>query len=992
MDAESGIFSPSPFLDGSVAQWASTETKHGKSRLFVEGVWGRKVIQSIDKDDCVTLGELIDERKVSGVNVNTQVDIQGFGGYLWTIAVHRHLGDTALHIAIRQRKLMCIYMLIYMRADVSIMNSDGVTPAQLLEELYKTNYHNMLYDAKRYIINTIDPMDIKRLPASFGCLKAEEEAWQLIHSGRILYKELPKVLRSKEVNPHIISSKARKRLSFNESYRKVPYSSRSKSIKMKPSLQEIMAKVSADNDQPWQQVEITLPNRDSKPSTGRRQDKSLASGGSGSLMSGSEDEEEEEEEERLPRPFVPRTFSLDSDEKLSEGGSLALSTEKDAGKALEDQAWEQQVSVEGQVFYYNTITGASSWDPPAHWQQQQQSQEELQDTLHGGTSFMESDSITSGDVSTKSYFAVRPKLMLDDVWTKNSLQDIIDLVERQKYNRDKMHVRASTGPVLYGLPLLSSVKAGNSLELLHDRENMLASGERQALAKVYQDYNQIEQQGVEALLKARGVKNLRFVNSSAMERAIASASQALDGASVGDESSLASLTVSRKQLTASHVISDKILFSAQNSPSRRFNAPGSMKSTNTNQSAALAASPYLESLYNSNLSSRTTGRAANQSIRAGINRASFASMGSTNTTARTQRHRPVFTPISSSVKLRTTAEPSSEHEGPTSPGMASNISMHDAAELQNLEPIYREITELSTLTNLKYLPIDNDGASRLAQALYLDPCIIKLTLSNAHIGDSGCIALADVIPSMKALVYLDLSGNCIGDAGMLALADGLMRSYNTANNSISNARNEQGRRANSLIATITTLSVVGNRGSLDGLVSLINCLTLQPQHHSQQQQQEQPWHRLYWLSIHNNALHREDLEVLTKILEEQDYLPRWPHDRDIPPRLAKKVTDSFDLHRNWPADCIVMTQALDATSQVLYQHWISLADSESKGNQEDDDEEGDDLGAGPSLSSAAKASSWMMSISRIGSQVITEVVDEESQESRAVRAGSVVIL
>eukprot|EP01031_Cornospumella_fuschlensis_P033091 gene33091-40030_t len=88
----------------SIKAWAEIEIKHGKL---------------IDPSD----------PKNKDVNINAQTDTMGYLGYLWTVEVHKYLGDTLLHYALRERKLLCVYMLLYMDADPHIPNAKNVTPA-----------------------------------------------------------------------------------------------------------------------------------------------------------------------------------------------------------------------------------------------------------------------------------------------------------------------------------------------------------------------------------------------------------------------------------------------------------------------------------------------------------------------------------------------------------------------------------------------------------------------------------------------------------------------------------------------------------------------------------------------------------------------------------------------------------------------------------------------------------------------------------------------
>ena len=75
----------------------------------------------------------------------------------------------------------------------------------------------------------------------------------------------------------------------------------------------------------------------------------------------------------------------------------------------------------------------------------------------------------------------------------------------------------------------------------------------------------------------------------------------------------------------------------------------------------------------------------------------------------------------------------------------------------------------STLTTLKKLDIadnlfDETSAKILVESLQLNPHLEYLNVRDIGLGDSGAIALLDIIPkSLKNLLYLDLSGNDISE-------------------------------------------------------------------------------------------------------------------------------------------------------------------------------------------------------------------------------------
>jgi hypothetical protein len=202
----------------SVQQWAERELKHSKTNQS-DVIWGKKVITSIDLDDCVRLGILFNQRKHPNSNINLQTTSSGYDGYLWTVSIHKFLGDTVVHYALKQSKLYCIYMLLLLGADLSIPNARGEIPSEMIQQIYQTSPENMRYDAKRRILNHIKITDFNKLPSSiFHCDKIEEESWKLINSGRLLYNEVPKVMQTPLVGKDMssrVTMTSRKHLSFN---------------------------------------------------------------------------------------------------------------------------------------------------------------------------------------------------------------------------------------------------------------------------------------------------------------------------------------------------------------------------------------------------------------------------------------------------------------------------------------------------------------------------------------------------------------------------------------------------------------------------------------------------------------------------------------------------------------------------------------------------------------------------------------------------------
>lgn len=173
-------------MEPTIQSWLDVELNHAK---YTKDLWGRSVIRAIDLDDSIALYDCMNK---PGVNIDTQIDFLGYAQYLWTCMVHKYFGDTALHLAVRQRKMMCVHMLLRLHARADIPNSNGETADNLCIKLFGTTAKNMEYEAIKFLLHRTPLKDIPRLPDDPRYRHIEKEAWGLMEQGRVLYSELPK--------------------------------------------------------------------------------------------------------------------------------------------------------------------------------------------------------------------------------------------------------------------------------------------------------------------------------------------------------------------------------------------------------------------------------------------------------------------------------------------------------------------------------------------------------------------------------------------------------------------------------------------------------------------------------------------------------------------------------------------------------------------------------------------------------------------------------
>ena len=169
--------------------------------------WGRQIIRAMDSDDCLQLVNTYETHAQLGADVNFQVT-DNYGGHVWTPYIHNFVGDTALHMALRQGKLKCAYMLLALGARSDLENHRKETPADIMHHKYNKTPRQMQLDAFREVIPLLPAENLQQLPkrshpsiTHVNWKTIEREAWDMMLSGRNFYVELPETLMFNDLDP-----------------------------------------------------------------------------------------------------------------------------------------------------------------------------------------------------------------------------------------------------------------------------------------------------------------------------------------------------------------------------------------------------------------------------------------------------------------------------------------------------------------------------------------------------------------------------------------------------------------------------------------------------------------------------------------------------------------------------------------------------------------------------------------------------------------------
>ena len=198
----------------SAVNWIEEELRFSKSRSRnSECSWGRQVIIAISNNDAAALMKIF-RRHEQKSSINEQCTLTGYAEYMWTPLIHKYIGDTALHLALKQRKEPCISALLILGADCSILNKNGESGHSLALKYFNKSIENFQFAAIRNYLSSTHPKNFELCPVDsvsrfsfehsnyfdiqsyFARIrKVEEEAWELMKMGRCLYTELPKTFK-----------------------------------------------------------------------------------------------------------------------------------------------------------------------------------------------------------------------------------------------------------------------------------------------------------------------------------------------------------------------------------------------------------------------------------------------------------------------------------------------------------------------------------------------------------------------------------------------------------------------------------------------------------------------------------------------------------------------------------------------------------------------------------------------------------------------------
>jgi len=749
-----------PVVSEVFDEWLRVELSHAKYSSH-SGHWGRAVIRSIDLDDSIMLyrsltthhepdGTATSTDRLIADRIDTQVDCLGYAEYLWTASIHRFLGDTALHLAIRQRKMRCVHMLILLKGDVHIKNAVDETADMMVSALLRTTVRMLHFEAVRFILSNTQAKDIGRFPdmKHLRFQRIEKEAWDLMKAGRIMYSAPPTTLSKADpaLKRHVLSARM-KHLSIHVSAsgveqdrtvvsatgNQIAPSGPPSWVQMSDAVgnQYFYNEATGESswDKPVQSVSPLQTNIVEVSATAA----SIARSPAASVTPVSIGDEGVTNKHRRPRTKAK------ADKLSTEAASIPPGNDNDPRSSIVDQPpMEVAITAAPQPIKLSKVTTLRDeyGDRPVskvttlRVEVESLKQEAaarstelaLQQTMNDVKLVTalrdEIDRLNKGiedkgreyrqalkalnDDDRQGATSTSASKMGPDVWGRNQLVDMIRLLERQKERRSRAFQRTHA-PVARGLTLLDSVRANSNAQRIICHEEELLDERAAQTLDLY-----VSEQTVQRI---QALQQLRFIDTSKLQL------------------------------------------------------------------------PHQQSMLHQN----------------------------------------------SEKEMKSNSIQPREDELPVQPASSSSAVVADWNAVQS-----RDITLLSTYSNLKHYNIGDDGIRALSAVLDGDCIVQHLCLAGARISSAGISSFAKVAPTIHGLRYLDLSSNAICDIGAGALSEALPK-----------------------CDQLTTCILSGNRIGIVGLTLLVQWV-LRSQSVS-------------FCALQNNQLGQDELQMVEKLMDEHDY-------------------------------------------------------------------------------------------------------------------------
>lgn len=148
--------------------------------------FGRRIVLAIDRDDFqVLLAAFSKYHEGTSQDIDSTVNHEGYFGYKWTPWIAQFLGDTILHLALKEKKHLCVNALLLMGASTNITNYFKETTNELCLCSVGRNINYVKSNASLNLLPFIKIGDAKRYPRYFPFLNLQKEALHMLHNGRV---------------------------------------------------------------------------------------------------------------------------------------------------------------------------------------------------------------------------------------------------------------------------------------------------------------------------------------------------------------------------------------------------------------------------------------------------------------------------------------------------------------------------------------------------------------------------------------------------------------------------------------------------------------------------------------------------------------------------------------------------------------------------------------------------------------------------------------